>query len=106
MKTAGVGRMIATRQVLLQFGLQPLIRPAQNQQYRTLIDQFEHRQDFRVLVSAFAEGLGLQIVQASQYGLILAPTPGSIFTGSWSQYRSSNQNRPDNKLIDGLFTSQ
>lgn len=56
---------------LIQFGLQPKLRPKEGSDYRRLFDRYRTDTDFAELVRAIAEGLGLYVQVPSQLGLIL-----------------------------------
>jgi hypothetical protein len=88
----------------LQFGLRPLEKPTSNQEYYNLLDQYLNQTDFRREAQAFAEGLGLQILYAGSFGLMIIPTGDSIFAMSWSKYRSSRKIlTTDDRLITGFI---
>lgn len=85
---------------LLRFGLQPKLRPAQSTEYRELVERYQARADFRGDVRAMAKGLGLRILRADDYGLILVSSASSPFAFDPSGYRSSGL--ADDRLLDGL----
>jgi hypothetical protein len=70
---------------------------------KTWFDRYEDNAEFRAIVREIATGLGLQVLQASRWGLVLAPTSGSVFGMNWSDYRSSKQLSADDRLLDGLI---
>jgi hypothetical protein len=88
---------------LIQFGLRPNARPATKQEYQDLVDRYEDNAEFRTIVREIAAGLGLQVLQASRWGLVLAPTSDSVFGMSWSDYRNFKQLSADDRLLDGLI---
>lgn len=88
---------------LIQWGLKPKSRPAQEQEYRELIDIYLDRSDFRELVRSVARGLGLIILSVDEHGIVLGPESGSIFALQPANFRSAtSRTYTDDRLIDGL----
>ena len=87
---------------LIQWGLQPRIRPIQNAEYRELIREYLNRSDFRDVVAEMSDGLGLYVLNnVSEHGIVLSPTEGSVFWMKSSDFRPGNSSA-DLRLIDGL----
>lgn len=72
---------------LIQWGLDPRSRPAQETEYQQLIERYLDREDFRGLVREVSQGLGLRILDVGEHGLILTPTEGSLFAFRPAQFR-------------------
>jgi hypothetical protein len=86
---------------LLHWGLQPRQRPAQEPEYRDLIDQYLDRGDFRELVQTIASGLQLRVLDAGDYGIALGPEGNSAFALRHADFRPGTSSAED-RLIDGL----
>ena len=88
---------------LIQWGLQPRVRPIQNAEYRELIREYLNRSDFRDVVAEMSDGLGLYVLNnVSEHGIVLSPTEGSVFWMKSSDFRPGNSSA-DMRLIDGLI---
>lgn len=86
---------------LIQWGLQPRLRPAQDPEYGELVEHYQGRSDFRRLVEEFAEGLGLFVLDVSDHGIVLSPVEDSVFRMKASDWRAGST-RADDRLLDGL----
>lgn len=86
---------------LVQFALQPKAMPFDEPEYRELLREYEDRADFRSLVQALAEGLGLAVLLVNERGMFLGTHPDSVFAQSPSAFRSG-QVSGDDRLLDGL----
>lgn len=86
---------------LLQWGLRPQARPAQEPDYRRLIDRYLDEADFRNLTRAVADGLGLSLLDVGDHGLVLAPSMNSAFSLNAADFRSPS-GYADDRLLDGL----
>ena len=87
---------------LIQWGLQPRVRPIQNTEYRELIREYLNRSEFRDVVAEMSDGLGLYVLNVSEHGIVLSPREGSVFWMKASEFRSSNSSA-DVRLLDGLI---
>ena len=87
---------------LLQWGLDPRARPAQEPEYQELIDRYLDQGDFRHLVREVARGLGLTVLDVGEHGIILAPVEESLFALRPAQFRPTSSST-DDRLIDGLI---
>ena len=85
---------------LLQWGLRPRSRPAQEPEYQELIERYLDHPDFRQLVREIARGLGLLVLDAGEHGLVLGPSFDSVFALKPADFR--NQSSTDDRLLDGL----
>jgi hypothetical protein len=85
---------------LVQWGLRPLVRPAQEPDYQELIDRFLDDTSFRTMVREMADGLGLELLDVSNHGVILAPQDDSVFALRPGDFRASS--KVDDRLLDGL----
>lgn len=88
-----VGRLVA-------FGLRPRLRPAHSEEYRDLVRCFQADQRFRELVEGVCEGLGLVILDAGDYGLVLGGSEDSVFAWRLEDYKSGLS--VEERLLHGL----
>ena len=86
---------------LIQWGLDPRCRPAQEPEYRKLIDRYLDRDIFRQEVLDVCRGLGISILDAGPHGLILTPEEGSPFAFRPADFRPTSA--ADDRLLDGLI---
>lgn len=87
---------------LIQFALRPDARPAQDAQYRVLVDRYVDDLEFRAIVRNVAEGLGLWIMDAGDHGMVVAPAGDSVFSPSSDAYRISGGSSFQDRVVDGL----
>lgn len=85
---------------LIHWGLQGRARPAQEEEYRRLLEKYLDQSDFREITREVARGLGLQILEAGPLGMVLGTSGESTFTYKPSDFR--NTARAEDRLIDGL----
>ncbi len=86
---------------LVQWGLRPLARPAQEDEYRELVERYFDDGGFRTTVREVADGLGLHVLDVSEHGLVLAPQDDSIFALKPADFRPASS-KVDDRLLDGL----
>jgi hypothetical protein len=86
---------------LIQWGLRPLARPAQETEYSALVERYFDDAAFRVTVRDLADGLGLYVLDVSEHGMVLAPHEESIFALKPADFRSGSS-KVDDRLLDGL----
>jgi hypothetical protein len=86
---------------LIQWGLRPLARPAQEAEYRELVEHYFDDSGFRATVRELADGLGLQLLDVSEHGVVLAPQDDSIFALKPADFRPGSS-KVDDRLLDGL----
>jgi hypothetical protein len=86
---------------LVQWGLRPLARPAQEAEYRELVERYFDDGAFRTTARDLADGLGLHVVDVSEHGLVLAPQDDSIFALKPADFRPGSS-KVDDRLLDGL----
>jgi hypothetical protein len=86
---------------LLQWALRPLARPAQESEYRELVDRYFDDGAFRAAVRDLADGLGLHLLDVSEHGVVLAPHDDSVFALKPADFRSASA-KVDDRLLDGL----
>jgi hypothetical protein len=65
------------------------------------VDRYLDRSDFRALVRAVADGLGLHVLDVGDHGMILAPCEESVFSLRPAQFRPTSSST-DDRLLDGL----
>jgi hypothetical protein len=87
--------------MLVAFGLTPRARPAHDPTYLDLLSRYRTDRGFGAIVDAVVEGLGLVVLDASELGLVLAPTAGSVFAQRLADYRSSLS--VQERLMHGLI---
>lgn len=85
----------------IQWGLRTLARPAQEAEYRELVNRYLDDPSFRSAVRELADGLGLDVLDVSEHGLVLAPHDDSIFGLRPADFRP-NASKADDRLLDGL----
>jgi hypothetical protein len=86
---------------LIQWGLRVRARPAQEPDYKRLVDLYHDDPGFRNAVRAVAEGLGLALVDVGEYGAIVAPLEDSVFALRGADFRPTSTTVED-RLLDGL----
>lgn len=86
---------------LIQWGLQPRVRPIQKTEYRELIHEYLNRSDFRDIVAEMSDGLGLYVLNVSEHGIVLSPREESVFWMRASEFRPGSSSA-DTRLLDGL----
>ena len=86
---------------LFHWGLQPHARPAQEEEYKALINRYYDRSDFREIVKEIARGLSIEILEVDEHGIILSPTEQSTFAYRPTDFRTSSST--DDRLLDGLI---
>jgi hypothetical protein len=89
---------------LIQYGLRPRLFPGQDRQYRELLARYRMELEFREVVDAVADGLGLGVAAAPELGLFLAAQPGSVFAYTLSSFRRDRGTSAsyDDRLLHGL----
>jgi hypothetical protein len=85
---------------LISFALQPKVARGSDEHYGELWRDYRSDEDFRDVVDAVANGLGLVVLEAADQGLIVAPMEGSVFTFRMSDYRSGLD--PKTRMLIGL----
>lgn len=85
---------------LIQWGLRPRERPAQEPDYSQLIERFLDEPDFRVLVRELAQGLGLEVLDVGPHGMAVGASQDSVFALKPSDFRATAT--VDDRLLDGL----
>jgi hypothetical protein len=86
---------------LVQWGLRPLARPAQEAEYRELVERYFDDGVFRTTVRELADGLGLHLLDVGEHGVVLAPQHDSIFALKPGDFRPGSS-KVDDRLLDGL----
>lgn len=86
---------------LVQWGLRPLARPAQEAEYRELVERYFDEVAFRTIVREMADGLGLHVLDVSEHGVVLAPQDQSVFALKPADFRPGGS-KVDDRLLDGL----
>jgi hypothetical protein len=85
---------------LLAFGLQAAQRPSQSTDYRALIERYRNEPIVERVVREVARGLGLRVLDVSDYGLVLAADPDSPFNLTVADYRTGLST--EERLLHGL----
>lgn len=86
---------------LVHWGLRPQARPAQETEYRELVERYFDDGAFRTTVRELADGLGLHVLDVSEHGVVLAPQDDSIFALRPADFRPGSS-KVDDRLLDGL----
>ena len=86
---------------LLHWGLSPNAFPGNEPEYADALQRYADDGGFRDVVVHVALGLGLEIVEANEAGMVLAPSPHSLFRARVADYRSSAG--ADDRLLEGLI---
>lgn len=86
---------------LVQWGLRPLARPAQEAEYRELVERYFDDGAFRTIVRELADGLGLYVLDVGEHGVVLAPQDESIFALKPADFRPGSS-KVEDRLLDGL----
>jgi hypothetical protein len=86
---------------LIQWGLRPLARPAQESEYRELVERYFDEGAFRILVRELADGLGLKVLDVSEHGVVFAPVDDSVFALKPADFRPG-ASKAEDRLLDGL----
>jgi hypothetical protein len=87
---------------LVQWGLRVRARPAQEPDYKRLVDLYHDDPGFRNAVRAVADGLGLALIDVGEYGAIVAPLDDSVFALRGADFRPTSTSVED-RLLDGLI---
>jgi hypothetical protein len=87
---------------LIQWGLRVRARPAQEPDYKRLVDLYHDDPGFRGAVRAVADGLGLVLVDVGELGAIVAPLHDSVFALRGADFRPASSTVED-RLLDGLI---
>lgn len=88
-----VGRLIAA-------GLEPARRPTHDPEYAELIRRALDEPAFGQALSAVATGLGLEVLDVSEYGVVLGARPGSPFGLVVADYKKDLTS--ERRLVHGL----
>ncbi len=86
---------------LLQWGLQPRVKPVQHVEYLELVREYINRADFREVVEEMSDGIGLYVLDVSEHGVVLSPREDSVFLLRSADFRPSST-RAEDRLLDGL----
>jgi len=86
---------------LLHFGLDSGARPGSDAEYTEVIQHYFDHAEFRRAVNEVALGIGLEIIEVSERGVVLVPADGSLFRVKPSEVRSSTG--ADDRLLEGFI---
>jgi hypothetical protein len=86
---------------LIHFGLDIRSDPVQDPEYAELLRLYESDTDFRHAVQGVALGQGLEIADATQYGIVFVPTADSVYRLKPGEVRTSVGR--DDRLIEGFI---
>lgn len=87
---------------LLHWALDARARPALEDEYRQLLERYLDDAEFRDMVRDTADGLGLEIVDVSEHGVVLVPDEHSTFALKPADFRPGTS-KADDRLLDGLI---
>jgi hypothetical protein len=85
---------------LIAWGLRARARPAREPQYDQLLGRYRTDAQFRILVGAMADGLGLRVLGSGAQGLVLGATEDSVFALRLRDYRQNLS--VEDRLVHGL----
>lgn len=85
---------------LIAFGLTPAQRPTGDGEYSTLLRKHLDEPRFEEAVGHIASGLGLQVLDVSEYGVVLGSSPNSPFGLTVATYKAGLSS--EHRLIHGL----
>lgn len=85
---------------LIALGLEPKRRPSSDPDYSALCTRFRDDPLFARTVGEVAEGLGLRVLDVSEYGIVLGITADSPFQFNSGQYKRDMS--ADERLVQGL----
>jgi hypothetical protein len=85
---------------LVAFGLQPSKRPSHDAEYARLVRRWMDEQAFERIARDVADGLGLRIVDVSDFGVVLAAAPDSPFGLTVADYRQGVS--AEERLLHGV----
>lgn len=87
---------------LVSYACRPRMRPLADKTYHDLLDRYRSSSEFRDLVDAVADGLGLESVAAHpEEGLVLHPQPDQLFTFRLVDYQKGL--KPTDRMVLGLI---
>lgn len=86
---------------LIHFGLDTRSNPVQEPQYAELLHLYENDTDFRHAVRDVALGQGLEIADATQYGIVFVATADSLYRIRPGEVRSTTGR--EDRLIEGFI---
>lgn len=87
--------------VLLQYALTPRARPGQNVEYRRLVQRLQQDVTFADSFHELADGLGLFVLAADDYGVVLGCRDESPFALRLADFRTAM--RTDDRVTYGLI---
>lgn len=85
---------------LVAFGLRPKLRPESEPDYGSLVTRYRVDAAFRDVVGAVSAGLGLAVLDAGPFGVVLGAEDGSPFAYRLGDYRQNLT--VDDRLLHGL----
>jgi hypothetical protein len=86
---------------LIALGLMPARRPSQDPEYNALIRRFQDEPLFQRVVRDVAQGLGLRLLDVSEFGATLSPLPDSPFGLTLADYLSGLS--AEDRVLHGLI---
>lgn len=91
---------VTTAAQLIAMGLEPKRRPSSDLDYAAHCTRYRDDPLFAKMVREVAEGLGLKVLDVSEYGIVLGITAESPFQFTTGQYRRDMS--ADERLVQGL----
>jgi hypothetical protein len=85
---------------LIAFGLTPSKRPTNDVEYAALVRAFHDEPDLQRTMAEICSGLGLRLLDVSEYGVVLGSTAGSPFVLTVQAYQENLG--VDDRLLHGL----
>jgi hypothetical protein len=87
---------------LIRYALDPKLLTDRSEEYRLLTQRYRMEVPFQDVVEAVARGLGLEVVDVSEWGLVLGARPGSPFMYSMSDWRKRSAASYEARILHGL----
>lgn len=94
------GELLREAGRLIALGLMPKRRPSSDEEYARLVRRFLDEPGFEEAVRDIAVGLGLEVLDVSEYGVVLGAGEDSPFGLTVADYRSSLSK--EERLLHGL----
>jgi hypothetical protein len=94
------GELLREAGRLIALGLMPKRRPSNDEEYARLVRRFLDEPDFENALRAIAAGLGLEVLDVSEFGIVLGAGADSPFGLTVADYRSNMSK--EERLLHGL----
>lgn len=82
-------KMVEDATSLLCKALKPKLRPERDEDYRRLVALYQHSSQFRETFDAVCAGADCELLNVDDFGVVVTPLEGSLFSIRFSDYRTS-----------------